>query len=619
VRAAAAALAALCAMCLGATYYVDPDAGDDVNAGTSEGAPLRTLAKVEALPLAPGDAVLLKRGAIFREPLNLYRSGAEGAPIVYGAYGEGDPPAITGADPVHAWTGLGDGLWSAPLAADPEIVFFDGALGARRAIGAELVTGGDWLYDTDAAALVVYGAAMPEGVEACTRHDVVNAYEVHDVTVRDLEVRNAVDAIALGNTSRVALEGLSIRDNAGWGAIDISADAEGKGEANAVTGCEISGTSATLASSAEGNDGCGVFVWGQTFVRWTRVEGSGIHDNGGHGVALMETSGNVVAGNAIADNGWSGVGTAGLSTARNVIERNDVTDNCRRMDDCFGVNVFRSGDDNVVRYNVIHAQHDTLADPDVPVNEGYPQKYGTGGIRFDGGDPTLGVGNDYILSAGNRAYYNVVYGEHNGIDVFNFGNVALENNVVWGSAANGVVVMTYNSSGVSVPGTVVRNNIVAVAGDYLLVHQDALDSTIDDNLYFPDGPSAFYLVDGADALETNLAGFAASTGFDAQSLAADPLLADVGAADFHPRAGSPAIDRGADVGLSEDLDGNPVPSGAAPDIGAYERPLAGSDAGADGGPMGDGGTDAAGAGSGCGCRAIALRGRPGLLRLLVGK
>ncbi|MBN1308830.1 MAG: hypothetical protein JXA18_12980 [Chitinispirillaceae bacterium] len=40
--------------------------------------------------------------------------------------------------------------------------------------------------------------------------------------------------------------------------------------------------------------------------------------------------------------------------------------------------------------------------------------------------------------------------------------------------------------------------------------------------------------------------------------------------DYRLREGSPAIDKGADLGYAVDIAGNPVPSGSAPDIGAYE-------------------------------------------------
>ena len=44
----------------------------------------------------------------------------------------------------------------------------------------------------------------------------------------------------------------------------------------------------------------------------------------------------------------------------------------------------------------------------------------------------------------------------------------------------------------------------------------------------------------------------------------------VSATDYHLQAGSPAIDAGATVAVTDDFDGNPRPQGQAYDIGAFE-------------------------------------------------
>ncbi len=57
---------------------------------------------------------------------------------------------------------------------------------------------------------------------------------------------------------------------------------------------------------------------------------------------------------------------------------------------------------------------------------------------------------------------------------------------------------------------------------------------------------------------------------DPHSIVADPMFVDPENGNFNLLPGSLAIDAGIDVGLAQDYDGNPIPLGSAPDIGAYE-------------------------------------------------
>lgn len=77
------------------TIYVDPVTGNDSGAGTSENAPWRSLAKVNATVWGPGTSILLKAGTTFVDQyLDLRGSGAAGAPISVGKYGAGARPII---------------------------------------------------------------------------------------------------------------------------------------------------------------------------------------------------------------------------------------------------------------------------------------------------------------------------------------------------------------------------------------------------------------------------------------------------------------------------------------------------------------------------------------------
>lgn len=85
------------------TYYVSARTGDDTNDGLRADCAFASLFAVQRISLHPGDRVLLERGSVFHgQFLQITESGAKDAPIVIGAYGEGDAPRIDAA---------GQGIW----------------------------------------------------------------------------------------------------------------------------------------------------------------------------------------------------------------------------------------------------------------------------------------------------------------------------------------------------------------------------------------------------------------------------------------------------------------------------------------------------------------------------
>lgn len=85
------------------TYYVSARTGDDTNDGLRADCAFASLFAVQRIALHPGDRVLLERGSVFHgQFLQITESGAKDAPIVIGAYGEGDAPRIDAA---------GQGIW----------------------------------------------------------------------------------------------------------------------------------------------------------------------------------------------------------------------------------------------------------------------------------------------------------------------------------------------------------------------------------------------------------------------------------------------------------------------------------------------------------------------------
>jgi len=77
-----------------ATYYVDSTHGNDRNSGTDPQEAWATLKKVNGIVFQPGDRVLFAAGSVYRGRLKPSGSGAEGAPIGIGMYGDGGRPRI---------------------------------------------------------------------------------------------------------------------------------------------------------------------------------------------------------------------------------------------------------------------------------------------------------------------------------------------------------------------------------------------------------------------------------------------------------------------------------------------------------------------------------------------
>lgn len=97
----------------GRTFYVSSVAGNDRLDGLSPQSAWRSLDKVNAAALQPGDKVLFHRGEQWRGTL-VPHSGREGAPITYGAYGKGARPMLLGSvsrnDP-RDWHQEADHIW----------------------------------------------------------------------------------------------------------------------------------------------------------------------------------------------------------------------------------------------------------------------------------------------------------------------------------------------------------------------------------------------------------------------------------------------------------------------------------------------------------------------------
>ena len=225
-------------------------------------------------------------------------------------------------------------------------------------------------------------------------------------------------------------------------------------------------------------------------------------------------------------------------------------------------------------------------------NPAYGTDRSADGIYVDGGRDVLVEGN---------VVHDVNVGlefasEHGGRST---SFVTARNNLVYDATAIGVAIGGYDRRRGFTEGSVIVNNtVVGTDGVTLLLQFDTRDNVIQNNVFVA-GPTAefvenpyrenadnlvdhnLYWADGGDASgvwqwETqeypDFAAWSAGSGVDAHSRFADPGFADAAGHDYHLTADSPAVDGGAFVAESGqvDLAGEPRQQAAATDLGAYE-------------------------------------------------
>jgi parallel beta-helix repeat protein len=112
-----------------ATNYYVSNSGSDSNPGTSDSLSWRSLDKVNASVVKPGDRILFKRGDRWTGTIKVNASGTSGSPITFGAYGTGENPIISGFTTLSGWTDEGGNIYSKTIAVEnnfPNIVLVDG-------------------------------------------------------------------------------------------------------------------------------------------------------------------------------------------------------------------------------------------------------------------------------------------------------------------------------------------------------------------------------------------------------------------------------------------------------------------------------------------------------------
>jgi len=438
----------------------------------------------------------------------------------------------TGSDPVIPPANT----WQAALTTAPDGVFFDGTYGNEESALADLGTDKDWFHT--GTTLYCTSTSDPDtrytspGVEATQRERIILLQGKDYVTIDGLTLRHSGDgtegALYCNQSANATLTNLIIHDCFGYSGIHH----EG---ALTDTGGVISYNTISYIRSGDADRGVGIQMdQGGSAT----IDNNTIHHNtdGGIKIGLWIGSSSVtISNNTCYQNGASGISLNGAddfgtNTASCIVEYNHCYDNGQIVADRYNIDLYKCGDDNIVRYNLCHGMNYISLD--------------AGGIRID-------AESGGIFGSGTLIYYNICYDERNGIHILGSDGVSVYNNVIYNSGITGLW-----SHGSNADANIFKNNIVHTSGSNHAYNQDATNSVFDYNLYYPDTGTPFNWNDTS----YNFADWKTNSSQDGNSpTPADPLFVDAAAADFRLAYGSPCIDAGTDVGLTQDFAGNTVP------------------------------------------------------------
>ena len=206
----------------GVVFYVDSETGDDAASGLAPDRAWKSLEKVSTASILPGERVLFRRGGLWRGQLFL-KGGREGAPVFYGAYGDGPLPILqfsAAAEAPGSWIKVAAGVWRTvsayPLATYRDvgnIIFNHGeAYGWKRWSLETLQNERDYWYDRDTGHVYLRSHGDPTSkwasIELALDQDVIHGSSINHVIIDGLAVRyGAAHGIGVAN-----VKGFEIRN-----------------------------------------------------------------------------------------------------------------------------------------------------------------------------------------------------------------------------------------------------------------------------------------------------------------------------------------------------------------------------------------------------------------------
>jgi len=519
------------------TYYVDQTGGDDGNTGLATDDAWKTIAKVNGETFSAGDSILFKRGEIWREQLTVPSSGSSDSPITFGSYGSGNLPIISGADLVTTWTADGQSnTWNATVTTQPYTVIFDNTWGGRPVANKAAVnSANEWFWADNV--LSVYSTSDPDdayvapGMQVGKRDRAFSSTWKDYITVDAMEFQagnhqnnpTVMFEFESGGVGYSPIIKNSVIKNGGGHGVQVSGYADGATVTN--------GLIDNNTISAMGNMGINSYIANATQGNETIISNNDISD-------------------------WF-LEAVNVRSNWHIIENNTVHDGGDLTQVGGGIHLYsgsvgeNSGDNNIVRYNLVYEVRGHLYD-------GY-------GISADQWC------DNAVIS------YNVVYNTDGpGIYGYDAGLLSILNNTVYNASMDtaadgqerGGIRLTGSESDLQ-NNTVIKNNIcyLTSSGSYpVYVDAETYNNTLTimNNIWYrPSGNWYFWNATGGATLAT----WNALTGVG-NDLNSDPLFVSTVTPDFRLLAGSPGVNAGVGVDLTTDYVGTTIVG--LPDIGAYE-------------------------------------------------
>ena len=541
----------------GTTYYVDNVNGSDSFAGTQPApypngctvgvnctnGPIKTIAHLNTMSFNPNDTIMFDKGDIWHEQLTLDSSGTSGNPITLSSYGTGASPIISGGNSMSGFTNGGSNIWDLTgVTTQPNVVIVNsGSPLVMSTSRAALTSPGQWYWT--GSTLSVYATSNPSGhVDAGQRASAIDTNGMNYITITGLTLEEAntiysgsgAGFYAHGAPNTIQVNGCTIINNAGAGII-------------------IGGTSQSIT-----------------------VSNSTLSYNGGEGIYgnNVNNTNQVIDNNTITYNGWNAASGGGDGSGiESHIETGQIYGNIISYNGLAGPAGQQHG---------IYLMYQQNGAAQVYDNEFIGSTDGDG-IKARGGatiyDNYISGNNDGVEVGGNAPYdatYSIydnliLNGLNTGIYEDSMGTnnlyLSIYNNTLYypGGSGNQAIELEDNITSLDI-----RNNLISIGNGsgHIFWIKVALTNTvkIDDNLYYDQtvDSTPFESV----STKMNLTSWQA-LGYDKHSLTTNPMFVSPGT-NFALTSSSPAINAGANVGLTADYAGTPIPQGSAPDIGAYE-------------------------------------------------